>query len=99
MVLKQIQDLLHDHDCVIIPDFGGLIAQYAAAKIHPVKHTFSPPSKKIAFNEKLKQSDGLLTNSLSRHLRIPSQEAQKMVAEFVGNLQQDLAQNKKCELQ
>lgn len=99
MVLKQIQDLLHDHDCVIIPDFGGLIAQYASAKIHPVKHTFSPPSKKIAFNEKLKQSDGLLISSLARHLRIPNPEAQKMVAEFVGNLQQDLTQNKQTELQ
>ena len=99
MVLKQIQDLLHDHDCVIIPDFGGLIAQYASAKIHPVKHTFTPPSKKIAFNEKLKQSDGLLISSLARHLRIPNPEAQKMVAEFVGNLQQDLSVNKQSELQ
>lgn len=99
MVLKQIQDLLHDHDCVIIPDFGGLIAQYASAKIHPVKHTFTPPSKKIAFNEKLKQSDGLLISSLARHLRIPNPEAQKMVAEFVGNLQQDLSVNKQAELQ
>src|SRR5688572_13179118 len=99
MVLKQIQDLLHDHDCVIIPDFGGLIAQYASAKIHPVKHTFSPPSKKIAFNEKLKQSDGLLISSLARHLRIPNPEAQKMVAEFVGNLQRDLSKKRQSELQ
>ncbi len=99
MVLKQIQDLLHEHDCVIIPDFGGLIAQYAAAKIHPVKHTFSPPSKKIAFNEKLKHSDGLLISSLARHLRIPNLEAHKMVTEFVGNLQNNLNKNRTYELQ
>jgi cell division protein FtsN len=99
MVLKQIQDLLFDHDCVIIPDFGGLIAQYASAKIHPVKHTFIPPSKKIAFNEKLKSNDGLLISSLARHLRIPNENAQQMVAQFVGNLQSDLAKEQRCELQ
>jgi len=99
MVLKQIQDLLHDHDCVIIPDFGGLIAQYASAKIHPVKHTFLPPSKKIAFNEKLKHNDGLLISNLAQHLRVPMPEAQQMVNQFVGNLQNELAQNKRFELQ
>jgi nucleoid DNA-binding protein len=98
MVLKQIQDLLHDHDCVIIPDFGGLIAQYAPAKIHPVKHTFTPPSKKIAFNEKLKHNDGLLISNLSQHLKVTSDQAQQMVAQFVGSLQSDLAKNQRCEL-
>ena len=99
MVLKQIQDLLHDHDCVIIPDFGGLIAQYASAKIHPVKHTFTPPSKKIAFNEKLKHNDGLLISNLAQHLRVSAPEAQQMVAQFVGNMQSELTQNKRFELQ
>ena len=99
MVLKQIQDLLHDHDCVIIPDFGGLIAQYASSKIHPVKHTFTPPSKKIAFNEKLKSNDGLLISSLAQHLRVTSEHAQQMVAQFVGNMQSDLAKHQRCELQ
>src|SRR6478735_1409179 len=99
MVLKQIQDLLNDHDCVIIPDFGGLIAQYASAKIHPVKHTFSPPSKKIAFNEKLKNNDGLLISSLAQHLRVTAPEAQQMVSQFVGNIQSELKQNKRIELQ
>ncbi|MCC3160852.1 hypothetical protein LJ737_26680, partial [Hymenobacter sp. 15J16-1T3B] len=30
-----IQHLLRDHDCVIIPDFGGLIADYEPARLHP----------------------------------------------------------------
>ncbi|KAA9325239.1 HU domain-containing protein [Adhaeribacter soli] len=99
MVLKQIQDLLHDHDCVIIPDFGGLIAQYASSKIHPVKHTFTPPSKKIAFNEKLKHNDGLLISHLAQHLKVPSEQAQQMVNQFVGNMQTNLVKNKRFELQ
>jgi hypothetical protein len=99
MVLKQIQDLLHDHDCVIIPDFGGLIAQYASSKIHPVKHTFTPPSKKIAFNEKLKHNDGLLISHLAQHLKVPSEQAQQMVSQFVGNMQTNLVKNKRFELQ
>ncbi|UOQ77221.1 hypothetical protein MUN84_00290 [Hymenobacter sp. 5516J-16] len=41
MLSDHIRTLLRDHDCVIIPDFGGLIADYAPAQIHPVRHTLA----------------------------------------------------------
>ncbi|MEC7128457.1 MAG: SPOR domain-containing protein, partial [Bacteroidota bacterium] len=30
---KYIVQLLHQHDCVIIPDFGGFVAQYKPATL------------------------------------------------------------------
>jgi hypothetical protein len=63
-VEKHINDLLYEHDCVIVPEFGGFVANYASARIHPVQHTFTPPSKKIVFNKNLSTNDGLLANKI-----------------------------------
>ena len=59
-----IGKLLFDHDCVIIPSFGGLLANYVGAEIHPITNALKPPRKKIAFNEVLQLNDGLLQNFL-----------------------------------
>ena len=98
MVLEHIQKLLFDHDCVIIPDFGGLITHYEAAKIHPVRHTFLPPAKRVAFNEKLKLNDGLLISTLAYDKNLTAEAAQHQVTEFVRDLQRDLNQNRRCDL-
>ena len=47
---KYIVQLLHQHDCVIIPDFGGFVAQYKPATLDSVTGFYSPPSKQILFN-------------------------------------------------
>ena len=40
---EHISELLFEHDCVIVPDFGGFVCNYAPARIDPVKHLFEPP--------------------------------------------------------
>ncbi|MBF9253664.1 SPOR domain-containing protein [Pontibacter sp. 172403-2] len=99
MVEKHIRTLLYDHDCVIIPDFGGLIARYASARINPAKHTFSPPSKKIAFNEKLTLNDGLLISTIAHHKDISKEEAQQLVTDFVHQARYKLDAEQRFELQ
>ncbi|AKD04824.1 SPOR domain-containing protein [Pontibacter korlensis] len=98
MVEKHIKSLLYDHDCVIIPDFGGLIARYVPARINPVKHTLAPPSKKIAFNEKLVLNDGLLISTIAHHNNITKAESQQWVAEFVHKAKESLHHEKRFEL-
>ncbi len=75
MIEKYIKYLLFEHDCVVIPDFGGFIANYVSADIHPIRHTFVPPSKNIAFNEMLKLNDGLLVAHIANHEHISREEA------------------------
>lgn len=99
MVLEQIQKLVFDHDCVIIPDFGGLITHYEPASIHPIRHTFLPPAKRVAFNEKLQLNDGLLISTLAYDQQLPTEEAQARVIQFVHQLQNDLHQSRRCDLQ
>ncbi|MGV3589198.1 MAG: SPOR domain-containing protein [Adhaeribacter sp.] len=98
MVEEHIHKLLFEHDCVIIPDFGGLITHYAPARIHPVKNTLAAPSKRIAFNEKLKLNDGLLISTLAYDRKLTTEAAQAEVTTFVRQLQASLLQNQRHEL-
>ncbi|QNH60454.1 SPOR domain-containing protein [Hymenobacter sediminicola] len=93
-----IRTLLRDHDCVIIPDFGGLIADYAPARIHPVRHTLAPPAKRVAFNQSLTRNDGLLVDALSQHLNLSPAQARQMVREAVARMQQELETGQRTEL-
>ncbi|WP_082017060.1 SPOR domain-containing protein [Hymenobacter sp. DG25B] len=93
-----IRALLREHDCVIIPDFGGLISDYSPAHIHPVRHTLAPPDKRVAFNQALTRNDGLLVDALSNALRISSAQARQMVRDAVARLQSELAENHRTEL-
>jgi len=78
-----ISALLYEHDCVIIADFGGFVANYRSAYLHPVHHTLSAPSKKIAFNASLKSNDGLLANHLADVQSISYQEACSKINQYV----------------
>jgi CCDC81-like prokaryotic HU domain 1/CCDC81-like prokaryotic HU domain 2/SPOR domain len=93
-----IRTLLRDHDCVIIPDFGGLIADYAPARIHPVRHTLAPPAKRVAFNQSLTRNDGLLVDALSQHLHLSPAQARQLVREVVGRMQAELESGQRTEL-
>jgi len=79
---KYIADLLKTYNCVIIPEFGGFVANYQPAKVHPTQHTFQPPSKLIAFNENLNSNDGLLISHISKAEGIPFEKAQQQVRIF-----------------
>ena len=81
-VQKYIADLLSEHDCVIVPGLGGFLGSYVPAQIHPVYHTFQPPSKKILFNINLRQNDGLLANRIVQEEKISFDEASRQVARF-----------------
>jgi hypothetical protein len=99
MVEKHIKSLLYDHDCVIIPDFGGLITRYVSARINPVKQSLVPPSKKIAFNEKLVLNDGLLISTIAYNNRISKEEAKRLVSDFVLKAKSTLHVEKRFVLQ
>lgn len=99
MVEKHIKSLLYDHDCVIIPEFGGLITRYVSARINPVKHTITPPSKKIAFNEKLVLNDGLLISTIAYRNNVSKEVAQRMVLDFVHQAKASLHSDNRFVLQ
>ncbi|MET4073225.1 SPOR domain-containing protein [Hymenobacter sp. UYCo722] len=93
-----IRPLLRDHDCVIIPDFGGLVADVSPARAQPGRQALSPPTKLVAFNQALMRNDGLLVDALSQHLGLPIAEARERVRVAVAGLHQELDENNRTEL-
>jgi cell division septation protein DedD/nucleoid DNA-binding protein len=78
-ISSYIGELLFEHDCVIVPGFGGFICSYRAAEIQPVLNTISPPSKAISFNRHLQSNDGLLVNHVANSLGITFDAATALV--------------------
>ena len=90
-----INDLLHYHDCVIVPDFGGFVTRYQSAAIHPVQHLFTPPSKSVAFNSELTANDGLLANYICSRLLLTYPDSCKIINDFVLTCKTQLDNNQR----
>jgi hypothetical protein len=93
-----ISELLYDHDCVVVPRFGGFVCTYIPAKIHPGQHIFTPPSKQVFFNRHLQNNDGLLTDTIAASVPCSFEEAQKEVDLFVSAIKSEFSSGKKIEL-
>lgn len=85
-VVLHINALLHRHDCVIIPDFGAILTHKVSAQIHETTNTFYPPKKVLAFNEQLKQNDGLLANHIAKGESCSYSEAIEQIKLFTSQI-------------
>jgi hypothetical protein len=94
-----LRPLLRDHDCVIIPDFGGLVAESVPARVQPGgRHLLSPPTRQVAFNQALTRNDGLLVDALREHLGLPAAEAREALRQAVAALHHELQNQQRTEL-
>ena len=64
-ISNHIFNLLQEHDCVIVPNFGAFVARNISAKISSDGSKIFPPNKEITFNKSLVKNDGLLINRIS----------------------------------
>jgi len=63
-LVRHIELLLLEHDCVIVPGLGGFIANHADAQYTGSdEQLFFPPYRTIGFNQQLQMNDGLLVQS------------------------------------
>ncbi len=92
-VENYIQELLFTQNCVVIPEFGGFIAELKSVEIHPITHRFIPPTKRIAFNEQLKINDGLLATTIARKEGLEMEEAYEKIRRFVSTIREELRLN------
>ncbi len=83
-VEQLIGDLLLQHNCVIVPSFGGFVAQRTSAKIDSAKGVIIPPKKSVLFNKQLINNDGLLIAALSQANSVPYSEAAEEVQAHIN---------------
>ncbi|MFN8355891.1 MAG: SPOR domain-containing protein [Spirosomataceae bacterium] len=94
-VASYVQELLYEQDCVVIPDFGGFIANFLSAGYQSATGVYVPPKKRIAFNEVLKFDDGLLSSYISHRQEINRTEALSLIATFVKEIKDTLQSDQK----
>ena len=90
-IFKDIVDLLHNNDCVILPGFGAFVLKKKSATI--VGNEFIPPSKNVSFNSMLKENDGLLVKQISRTRKISYDNAFSLVEEEVKSFRNKLSKD------
>ena len=97
-VEKYIKRLLYDQDCVIIPDFGGVLTHYQPARFEQASGRYLPSERKVAFNEVLKIDDGLLAKFISENEGLSYAEARRHIHDFVQTVQSLIKKNKTVTL-
>ncbi len=80
---KIIGDLLLQHNCVVVPSFGGFVAQRISAKIDSEKGTITPPRKAVLFNKQLINNDGLLVSAFAQESQLSFEQAQTEIQQLI----------------
>lgn len=95
---KTLADLLYNNNCVIIPGFGALVGNRAAAYLDENKNTFYPPFKKLVFNSQLQMNDGLLVQGLVAATSLSFEEVNVQLESVVKHWQMELRKGKDISL-
>ena len=87
---KAINSLLYNNDCVTVPGFGSFIVNKFSSVYDEKKGKFYPPSRRVSFNSKIKNNDGLLANFISEKQGISYEVAVKNIHNEVINWKKKL---------
>ena len=92
-LIQYIEDLLYNHNFVVVPDFGGFVAGYQAARITD-NGILYPPQKDISFNVNIKYNDGLLIQTIMQNKMISFEQATEYLNENVKQWRIELYRTK-----
>jgi len=93
-----ISQLLKNHNCVIVPNFGGFIANYEPANVNRSAYVIYPPRKQVLFNGNLTQNDGLLANELALKESLTYVNALAKIEANVSEWRKKLAAGERIEI-
>ena len=81
-----LEHLLYEHECVIIPDFGGFVVNAQGFSFNEKEGKIHPKKKFVAFNEKLKTDDRFLSTEWAKKKSIPQKESTIEIANISKEL-------------
>lgn len=94
-----ISELLYEHNCVIVTDLGGFVANYQPCSHNTKLNMATPPSKRIAFNSALRNNDGLLANHISEKEAMNYAEACEVISNYVKDVQGKLSKGDRIDVE
>jgi hypothetical protein len=100
--MKSLEDilieLLHKHECVVVPAFGGFIAKQKSAYVDFESGLIHPPFREIGFNIQLRSNDGLLVNQFAAEYQLEYTASLDAVGQQVTIWNEVLRQGKQLSI-
>jgi len=93
-----ISNLLLQHNCVVIPSFGGFVAQRVPARFDEKTSSVHPPKKSVLFNKQLIANDGLLVQAYAVHSKLNFTEAEVEVRNQVSVWEKQLNEGNRIQI-
>ena len=97
-ITQLISELLYKHDCVIVPNLGGFVAQQYASHFSSGSSLLLPPTKQILFNKNLKHNDGLLVSAYADKFLVDYNDAISQIEDYKSYIVSLLEVKKRFEL-
>lgn len=88
-MISHIEFLLHEHNCVIIPGFGGFVVNTIPSRREGIA-TFNAPACELVFNRDLTHNDGLLAQSYMKSGQLMFEAAMLRIEKGVEELKHQL---------
>lgn len=96
-LISHIEFLLHEHNCVIVPDLGGFVVNSIPSRRDGIS-AFDAPSCELVFNRDLSHNDGLLAQSYMQSDNLTFDAASRKIEQAVRELKEQLREKKHVEL-
>ncbi len=87
-ISQHIEQLLCQHECIIVPELGGFVSYYEKAKIEG--RTLHAPCKKVRFNSLLSYHDGLLAEAVMKERSMDYSSALSIIRHEVNTIKTEL---------
>lgn len=96
-LVTHIEFLLHEHNCVIIPDLGGFVVNTTNSHRDGVA-LFYPPVCELVFNRELTYNDGLLAESYMKTYDLSFEAAMIRIEQEVSEMKKHLRDQRSLNL-
>lgn len=96
-LISHIEFLLHEHNCVIIPDFGGFVVNTIPPHRDGIA-AFHAPGCELVFNRDLIHNDGLLAQSYMKNGSMAFEPAMQKVEQDVRELKRQLREQRRVDM-
>lgn len=95
---QHLGNLLYYNECVVVPNFGAFLTRYFPAEINSATHMMRPPSKRVAFNARVNENDGLLAKHIASVDGVSYEKAIESIEISVRSWKKVLRAGKKVNL-
>ena len=87
---QYIKELLYQHECVTVPNFGAFLTRSINILIDTDSGLFVPPRKEVSFNSLLSNNDGILAHYIAQKEKVSFEQALRRIEKEVISWKQRL---------